>query len=158
MKEQKTQTGKQNIEELLAGGRTVQLHPEGYSMYPLFVPGRDEAVIAPVAGRRLRRGDVVLYRRRDGILVLHRICRVTAQGVYLVGDNQTQVEGPLAPDQIKGILVAFVRRGKRIACTQPVYVAASFVWLFLRPVRRPLQLAAAGLKKIILGRKRRERI
>jgi hypothetical protein len=151
MKERKNQTGKQNIEDLLAKGHTIQLHPEGYSMYPLFVPGRDEAVIAPVADRRLRRGDVVLYRRREGILVLHRICRVTAQGIYLVGDNQTQIEGPLAPDQVKGILVAIVRRGKRIESTQPVYVATSRAWLFLRPVRRPIQLAAAGLKRIVKG-------
>jgi hypothetical protein len=150
MKEHKDQTAKQNIEALLEKGSTVQLHPEGYSMYPLFVPGRDEAVIAPLGDRRLRRGDVVLYRRREGILVLHRICRVTAQGIYLVGDNQTRVEGPLAPGQVRGILVAFVRRGKRIESTQPVYVLASRLWLFLRPVRRPFQLAAAGLKRIRL--------
>jgi hypothetical protein len=158
MREKRIPTQKLDIEALLAEGRTIQLHPEGYSMYPLFVPGRDEAVIAPLADHRLRRGDVVLYRREQGILVLHRICRVTQEGIYLVGDNQTQVEGPLAPDQVKGILVEIVRRGKHIKSTQPVYVAVSRVWLFLRPVRRPIQLAAAGLKKIILGRKRRERI
>ena len=34
-------------EELLAEGRTIQIKPQGYSMYPLFIPGRDSAVIAP---------------------------------------------------------------------------------------------------------------
>jgi hypothetical protein len=153
MREKSVQTKKLDIETLLAEGRTIQLHPEGYSMYPLFVPGRDEAVIAPIGSHVPRRGDVVLYRRAQGILVLHRICRVTAEGVYLVGDNQTQVEGPLAPDQIKGILVAIVRRGKHIKSTQPIYVAASRFWLFLRPVRRPIQLAAAGLKRMLSARK-----
>ena len=58
-------------EELLAEGRTIQIKPQGYSMYPLFVPGRDSAVIAPPeksgrqgANLRYRRGDVVLYRGR----------------------------------------------------------------------------------------------
>ena len=55
---------KVNIEKLLKEGHSIQLKPKGYSMYPLFVPGRDEAVIAPVDEEmHLKRGDVVLYRR-----------------------------------------------------------------------------------------------
>ena len=38
----------------------------GYSMYPLIVPGRDEVFVERVSPESLRRGDVVLYRRRDG--------------------------------------------------------------------------------------------
>lgn len=70
-------------EELLAEGRTIQIKPQGYSMYPLFVPGRDSAVIAPPeksgrqgANLRYRRGDVVLYRGEGQKLILHRICRL----------------------------------------------------------------------------------
>ena len=33
------------IEQLLADGQTIKIKPQGYSMYPLFVPGRDEACI-----------------------------------------------------------------------------------------------------------------
>jgi hypothetical protein len=148
MNEKKDQGKKQDIEQLLAKGHTIRLHPQGYSMYPLFVPGRDEAIIAPPE-RTPRRGDVVLYRRDQSILVLHRICKVTKEGIYLVGDNQTEVEGPLRPDQIRGILVAFVRRGKQIKTTQPVYAAASRIWLFLLPLRDPLMRTAAGLKRRI---------
>jgi hypothetical protein len=149
MEGQNAQTVKTNIEELLAEGQTVQLHPQGYSMYPFFVPGRDEAVIAPIGDRSPKRGDVVLYRRDHGILVLHRIWRVTSKGIYLVGDNQTKVEGPLRADQIKGILVAFVRRGKYIRCSHPVYALISRAWLFLRPVRRPIQVAGHFLRSRI---------
>jgi hypothetical protein len=149
MEGQNTQTVKANIEELLAEGQTIQLHPQGYSMYPLFVPGRDEAVIAPIGDRSVKRGDVVLYRRDHGILVLHRILRVTSKGIYFVGDNQTEVEGPLRPDQVKGILVAFIRRGKYIRSSHPVYALISRAWLFLRPVRRPIQLAAHFLRSRI---------
>jgi hypothetical protein len=137
--------GKQNIEALLAEGHTIQLHPNGYSMYPLFVPGRDEAVIAPIKGHTPRRGDVLLYRRDHGILVLHRICKVTKQGIYFVGDNQTEVEGPLRPDQLRGIMTAFIRKGKRRETANPVYVCVSRVWLLLRPVRRPIQKAGHAL-------------
>ena len=34
-----------DIEQLLKNGSAVKLKPQGYSMYPLFLPGRDEAVI-----------------------------------------------------------------------------------------------------------------
>ena len=34
-----------DIEQLLAEGKTIRIKPQGYSMYPLFVPGRDEASI-----------------------------------------------------------------------------------------------------------------
>ena len=40
-------------------------------MYPLFVPGRDQAVVAPVDAEQLKREDVVLYRRDESILILH---------------------------------------------------------------------------------------
>lgn len=148
--DEKNITKKQvNIEQMLSQGETIQLHPEGYSMYPMFVPGRDEAVIALADSAKLRKGDVVLYRRERGILVLHRICKIQGkgEGFYFVGDNQVEVEGPLCPEQIKGVLVAFIRKGRHISVTHPVYILTSRIWLFVRPVRRVFQCTAAGCKR-----------
>ena len=64
-----------DMEQLLQDGNILKLKPQGYSMYPLFIPKRDEAVIEPVDVNTLRRNDVVLYRRDSGILVLHRILK-----------------------------------------------------------------------------------
>lgn len=151
MKDKAKEEKQQNIEQLLMEGKTVQIFPRGYSMYPLFVPGRDQAVIAPVDIRRLKRGDVVLYRRREGILVLHRLCRrkKNPEGYYFVGDNQVEVEGPLDRDQLRGVMVRFVRHGRSVSVKHPVYVAASTLWLWLRPVRRSIQLFVAGWKRRI---------
>ena len=138
-----------DIERLLREGQSIQINPQGYSMYPMFVPGRDAAVIesAEIAG--LKRGDVVLYRRESGILVLHRIWRVREDGFYMVGDNQSEVEGPLRASQIKGILTGFIRRGKYRSVKNPVYRLASSLWLFLRPVRPALSKAAAAVKRMV---------
>ncbi len=124
-----------DIEQLLKNGSAVKLKPQGYSMYPLFLPGRDEAVIEHCVPSELHRGDVILYRRVQGILVLHRICRITRDGFYLVGDNQTEVEGPLSPEQIHGKLTGVVRNGKSFSVSHPIYRMLSSIWLFLRPVR-----------------------
>ena len=81
-----------DLEQLLRDGNIIRIRPQGYSMYPLFIPGRDEALIQQADSTDCRRNDVVLYRRDQGILVLHRICRVTSDGFYMVGDNQFEVE------------------------------------------------------------------
>mgnify|MGYP002233730139 CR=1 FL=1 len=103
-----------DLEQLLREGNIIRIKPQGYSMYPLFIPGRDEALIQQTDGTDCHRNDVVLYRRDQGILVLHRICRITSDGFYMVGDNQYEVEGPLRQDQIIGKLIAVNRKQQRI--------------------------------------------
>lgn len=140
---------KQNIESLLLSGKTVQLHPKGYSMYPMFVPGRDEAVIAPVNPEKIRRGDVILYRRTAGILVLHRVVRKKADGFYLTGDNQSAIEGPIESGQVKGKLIAFIRKGRYVSVENPLYRMLAKVWLCMRVVRRPIMVTGAAVKRTI---------
>lgn len=140
MTEQKAETGNLNMEKLdvekiLAAGSPVQVRPQGDSMYPLLVSGRDWAIIEPVAGENCKRGNVVLYRRDGSILVLHRIWRKKADGFYMVGDGQTPVEGPLRPDQIRGIMTGMVRKGKQISVKNFPYRLYACIWLWLRPFR-----------------------
>ena len=149
MSEQNTEKRQVDIEQLLAEGVTVQIRPNGYSMYPMFLPGRDEALIAPAEPDKLKRGDVALYRRDGSILVLHRIWKRKQDGFYFVGDNQAEVEGPLRPDQVKGILTAFIRKGRKISVHNPIYRLAAGIWLFLRPVRNPVKTLLARMKRLI---------
>lgn len=142
----------QNIEALLEAGKAIQIKPQGYSMYPVIVPGRDEAVVQREDPARLKRGDVALYRRDGSILVIHRICRKTEEGFYMVGDNQTEIEGPLRPEQIKGKMTALIRKGKRIDVNSPGYRIICAVWLLMRPVRGPVSRAAATVKRWIKRR------
>lgn len=125
-----------DIERLLSEGNSIRVFPRGFSMYPLFVPGRDEAVIDPLpAGRRLRRGDVALYRREGSVLVLHRIWRAGHDGLYFVGDNQTELEGPISREQVHGVLSAVYRNGRKFTVENPIYLMYARLWLFLRPLR-----------------------
>lgn len=142
-----------DIERLLAQGQSIQIQPQGYSMYPMFVPGRDAAVIGPAVTAQLKRGDVVLYRRASGILVLHRIWRIRKDGFYFVGDNQSEVEGPLPASRIRGVLTGFIRKGKYISVRNPLYRIASRLWLFLRPVRPALSKVAAAVKALFCRKK-----
>ena len=153
------QNDKVDIEQLLKEGCTIQIKPQGYSMYPVFVPGRDEAIVEPVEDKKLKRGDVVLYRRDldvefGGILVLHRIWKVKEEGIFLVGDNQKEIEGPLRKDQIKGVMIALVRKGRTISVKNVLYRFFTGIWLWVRPFRPTISKMAAGIKKRVRPTKR----
>lgn len=124
-----------DIELLLRQGNVIRIKPQGFSMYPLFVPGRDEACIEQADFSSLKRSDVILYRRDDGPLVLHRIWKIQENALYLVGDNQTQIEGPLRADQLRGKLIGIIRNGHFLDVKNPVYRFLSNLWLLMRPFR-----------------------
>lgn len=142
----------QSIEQILESGQALRIKPQGYSMYPVIVPGRDEVIVQKTDTAALKRGDVLLYRRDQGILVIHRLYKKDKNGYYMVGDNQTEVEGPLRPDQIKGKMTVLIRKGREIDVNSLFYRMLCGIWLFMRPVRKPVSQAAAAVKRRIMRR------
>ena len=136
------------IEPLLKAGACIQIYPQGYSMYPFIDPRRDEVVLAGIEeGSALRRGDV--YRRENGMLVLHRIYKIGQDGLYLLGDHQTAIEGPVRREQVKGKMTGMVRDGRYMDVGNPGYRMLSVVWLWLRPARRVIMVPAARLRRMV---------
>ena len=138
------------IEPLLKAGACIQIHPQGYSMYPFIDPRRDEVVLAGIeGGGALRRGGGVVYRRGNGMLVLHRIYKIGQDGLYLLGDHQTAIEGPVRREQVKGKMTGMVRDGRYMDVGNPGYRMLSVVWLWLRPARRAIMVPAARLRRMV---------
>ena len=137
---------KQDVEQLLRDGHTVEVPPQGTSMYPFLIEGRDRVVIAPWEGTA-RWGDVVLFRRVDGPLVLHRVVKVRPEGLSFVGDNQREVEGPLPPAQMRGILVGYVRSGKRHTTAFLPYRVLTSLWLLALPLRPAVWKGLAWVRR-----------
>jgi len=79
--------------------------------------------------------DVVLYRRRSGKYVLHRIMVVRKQDYVLCGDNCWNLEPGIRDEQILGVLTAVIRDGKRLDVKAPGYRARVFIWWLLYPIR-----------------------
>lgn len=141
------ESGRIEIEKLLSRGKTVQVNPIGYSMYPLLVPGRDAVRIVKADPALLRRGDVVLYRREGSILVIHRVWKRRGDEFYFVGDNQSEVEGPLPERQIRGKMIGFERKGRYVSAANPIYRLLSGIWLLLRPMRPAISRGVHALKR-----------
>ncbi len=140
---------KADVQKLLEQGHGVELSPQGYSMHPFLTPGRDRVILETPSGP-LRRGQVALYRRDSGLLVLHRVVKINRQGIYFVGDNQWEVEGPLRPEQVIGVMRGFVRKGIAYGEENLLYRAYSRLWLALRPLR-PIFFSLARLRRRFLG-------
>ena len=137
---------KKKIEEILIKYQnSVQLHPIGYSMYPLIVPDRDEVIISPLK-KKIRRGDVLLFRRKSGKLVLHRVIKVKESKLYFVGDNQTEIEGPIDPSQVLGIMSSFIHKKNKYSVSNPLYFLSWQIWLILLPLRKPISLFIHKIK------------
>ena len=147
---EESENEKKYPEELLRNGNTIQLKPNGWSMYPLFVPGRDWAILSPVDPLFLKRGDVALFRRPGSILVMHRIWKRIGNEFWFVGDNLPDIEGPVEPAQIAGKLTYFIRKGKKYSVANPGYKILSTIWLWMRPLRPAIH----GFMRIVRHQKK----
>ena len=65
--------------DVLARGESVRLRVQGVSMLPWLREG-DSVRILPVVGHPLRRGDIALFSRTPGHLILHRVVGVRHEG------------------------------------------------------------------------------
>ncbi len=107
----------------------------GMSMRPFLRSGQDLMVIERPGSGRCKPRDVVLYRRRSGKYVLHRIMWVRKDDYVLCGDNCWNLEPGIRDDQILGVLTAVIRDGKRQDVGQWSYRAKVFAWWLLYPIR-----------------------
>lgn len=138
---------KYDVEALLKEGATVQFPIQGWSMYP-FLHHLDIVTVEPIDDCLLKVNDVVLYRRINGPLVLHRIHRIQNDNIWLCGDNQFELEGPIKIHQIIGILSAFQNQKEYVSVNSKSYRVKSSVWRFIRPFRPVFTQVIHRIKKI----------
>ena len=123
------------LRDLVNEGKECRLLISGSSMAPFLVHERD-SILFSKPDRELRRGDMVFYQRDTGQYVMHRILKVKPEGLYIIGDAQTEVEGPVRPEQVFALVTKVNRKGKWIGPGNFWWWFFSTVWLRLFPIRR----------------------
>ena len=106
------QTG--NIEQCLKQLEFAVVPTNGTSMWPLLTEGKCRVKITAAEGKMLKKGDIVLYRRTDGTLVLHRIMKVEEDGFRVCGDHQWKLDEKVQEEQILAVAQGFFINGNYI--------------------------------------------
>jgi signal peptidase I len=130
---------------LSQGHENVPVPISGVSMRP-FLRNGDFAYLAPLP-EKIRKGDILLFRRSDGRYVLHRVYKTRKDGTYLMlGDSQLNPE-PVDTSQLRGA-VAFVRCGSQ-DCRPGSFRWWFFAcpWLYLAPWRPQIARLLALFRK-----------
>lgn len=96
------------IEETLEKNGYLITPVKGTSMLPMLDSRTDKAVIEEFNGT-LKRGDVVLYKRKSGVLVLHRLVKICKKGLVFCGDNHFSLEYGITKDMCLGVMKGFFR-------------------------------------------------
>lgn len=122
------------LRELTDQGKEVSMLVSGSSMTPFLGHQRDY-IYFKKPDRPLRRGDMVFYQRPTGQYVMHRIWKVKPEGYYIVGDAQTEIEGPVREEQIFAIITKVQRKGKWITSGDFWWEFFEKVWIRMVPVR-----------------------
>ena len=121
---------------MLDAGKSVKFTVVGNSMYPLFINNRDKVTV--VKSGKIKKRDIILYRREDGSYVLHRVVGKGKLGYKLCGDDQIAIEYPVKKEDVIAVMTSFERKGKEYSTKCLWYRIYSFLWcLFigLRPLK-----------------------
>ncbi len=125
------------IAQILASGSKVQLTVTGNSMRP-FIRDNDTVLLTSAAQRQLLLGDVVLAQRPDDVFVLHRILRKDPRGIFLAGDAQGIMEGPVPRDRIFAYAFAVIHSSREVRLDRFLMRQAGILWIRIAPLARIL--------------------
>lgn len=134
------------VERILAvmeTGAAAPLVISGNSMSPFLVHGRDTVYLTPPPNR-LKKGDMILYRRQSGAYVLHRICDAEGDTFCLIGDAQREKEPGIRRDQVIALVTAVRRKGKLLKKGSFWWAFFEKIWIRMIPLR-PAALRIYGL-------------
>lgn len=113
--------GNLTIEQELERQEYILLQTKGISMEPLLHNCKSTVVIKSVP-ERLKKYDVVLFRRITGEYVLHRVRKVRDKDYLICGDNGLYKES-VKREQIIGIMTGFYpdESERYISCVDRIY-------------------------------------
>lgn len=136
------------IRDAFEAGMTFQLPVTGTSNLPTLKEGRDQVILDRVEAP-LKKGDLPLYRRDNGQYVLHRIVSVQKDGTYTCcGDHQWKKEPGIRQEQLIGLTVQLIRKGRPVSVSQLGYRLWVRTWVLLFACRRPAILAAHAIGRL----------
>ena len=117
----------------LKQGLPVVMNTRGISMRPLLRQGKTQVLIEPLH-RELEIGELPLFLRQDGRLVIHRLVGRDPQNYHTRGDNC--ISGESFPrENAYGVVTRIYRGQKALEVTDWRYRAYVSVWMHTAGIR-----------------------
>ena len=136
------------IRKVLSGGGTFCFYPKGTSMEPMIHQGQDQVVLKPLP-KKLKKYQMILYKRENGAFVLHRIVKVNKDSYAMRGDNQFVLEPGILRDQMIGIVGKIITPEAEIDVESFGYRLKSAIWVESAFVRRCVRALRRRISKIV---------
>lgn len=121
---------------LIESGTDVNLTVTGDSMRPMLRHNRDSVVLTACNPLSLKKGDLPLYKRNDGKIILHRIVKVNEKTFNCCGDHQSEIEKDVPKGNVVAVVKSFTRRGKSYSVSDKRYIFYVRLWTLSRPLRK----------------------
>lgn len=142
----------QSLEDILRFEGTLIHHVKGVSMEPLLKMNRDLLVVERCnpsnnETRPVKLHDVVLFKRKNGQYVLHRVTEIKEDHYLITGDNCMLPE-KVFPEQILGVMTHFTRKGVNHSVTEPGYLRYVKIWHSTYMLRRIYNLSTRAVRKM----------
>ena len=99
------------IKETLDGNGEVSFVLNGTSMLPTIRDGVDTVTLVKPL-RKLKKGDIIFYRRDNGQYILHRIVKTDGDTYTTLGDNQWICDYNIRFNQIIGVVKCIEKNGR----------------------------------------------
>ncbi len=112
----------------------VTIKLDGESMRPLIRKQKDSVTIEHL-NRQLKKGDVVLFMRNDGVYVVHRVYKINGEKIATIGDNCVEFDTPVSASSVMGIAVRLERNGKTFNMDSRLFRLYGILRMSTRPVR-----------------------
>ena len=128
----------------VADGGSFILQVTGGSMVPALLHERSQVEL--VQPGENRPGEIVLVRRGNGSLVLHRIIRRTENAITINGDAQSWTE-EVAPSQILARVSRICRKGRWYEAGSVADKMYYKLWGITRPLRPAMLKAYSKVKR-----------
>lgn len=138
------------IQEKFANGETFSFMPNGVSMRPTIVGGRDPVTIAKSDGN-IEKYDIILFHRKNGQYVLHRVLGKDEKGYILCGDNEPYAEHGITPDIVVAVLTRYVHDGTIIDAGSKQFYRHAKKAFYTRPLRH-LKADFGKIKRKIINK------
>ncbi len=134
------------IEASIIDNGVFPLTVTGSSMTPTLYGNRDIVHLVSPNYKAPEKYDIVLFKRTNGRIVLHRIIKELPDNRFLInGDCQNWTE-EITASQIIAVTKSYNRNGKTISCNTTVFKLKSALWCSTRKIR-PLLFKASSLLK-----------